>query len=77
MKDMEANTICCAFVDDWVARFGSPETLTTDQGSQFESQLFRSLLKLTGCNRIRTTAYHPAASGLVERWYRCLKAAIM
>ena len=28
--------------------YGSPETLTTDQGSQFESQLFSALLKLNG-----------------------------
>ena len=44
---------------------------------QFESQVFRALLNLIGCERIRTTAYHPASNGMVERWHRDLKAEIM
>ncbi|XP_033231483.1 uncharacterized protein K02A2.6-like [Belonocnema kinseyi] len=77
LKDVEALTVCRAFVDHWVSRYGAPETLTTDQRSQFESQPFKALLQLTGCQRIRTTAYHPASNGMIERWHRCLKAAIM
>ena len=77
LKDIEATTICRAFVDGWIARFGAPETMTTDQGSQFESRLFASLLSLTGSHRVRTTPYHPSSNGMMERWYRCLKAAIM
>ena len=77
IRDIEASTICRAFFDHWVSRYGSPETLTTDQGSQFESQLFSALLQLIGCNRIRTTAYHPASNGMIERWHRSLKVAIM
>jgi cleavage and polyadenylation specificity factor subunit 1 len=49
----------------------------TDQGRQFESQLFHSLAKLCGIHLTRTTAYHPSANGLVERFHRTLKAAIM
>lgn len=77
LKNIEATTVCRAFFDCWISRYGSPETLLTDQGSQFESKLFSALLKLSGCNRIRTTPYHPAANGLVERWHRTLKATIM
>ena len=77
IENIEAITVCRAFVDQWISRYGAPETLTTDQGSQFESQLFTALLQLTGCQRIRTTAYHPAANGMIERWHRCLKATIM
>ena len=60
LKNMEALTVCRAFVDHWISRFGTRETLTTDQGGQFESQLFKALLRLVGCQRNRTTAYHPA-----------------
>lgn len=51
--------------------------MTTDQGKQFESKLFTALLQLNGCKRNRTTPYHPAANGMVERWHRSLKSAIM
>ena len=77
IENMEALTVCRAFGDHWISRYGASETLTTDQGSQFESQLFTALLQLTGCQRIPTTAYHPASYGIIKRWHSCLKAAIM
>lgn len=33
LRDIQANTVACGFYDTWVARFGAPQTLTTDQGS--------------------------------------------
>lgn len=75
--DITANTVARAFSDCWIARYGVPKVLTTDQGSQFQSQIFNALLQLSGCKRIRTTAYHPSANGMIERWHRTLKAALM
>lgn len=77
LRDISATTVVRAFYDCWVSRFGAPATITTDQGPQFESQLFTALLKFLGTQRIRTTAYHPASNGMVERWHRSLKAALM
>ncbi|XP_011060754.1 PREDICTED: uncharacterized protein LOC105149794 [Acromyrmex echinatior] len=77
LKDIETITVARAFYDNWIANFRAPKTITTDQGSQFEAQLFTALLQLIGCQRIRTTAYHPASNGMIERWHRSLKAAIM
>ncbi|PNF23234.1 hypothetical protein B7P43_G18447, partial [Cryptotermes secundus] len=72
-----ADTVARALLTGWISRFGCPQTITTDQGRQFESQLFHSLAKLCGIQLSRTTAHHPAANGLVERFHRTLKAAIM
>ena len=77
MRNMEASTVARVFYDTWVARFGAPTLITTDQGAQFESQLFDALLCLIGTKRMRTTAYHPQSNGLIERWHRDVKAAIM
>jgi hypothetical protein len=46
-------------------------------GRQFEWQPFHFLAKLCGIQLSRKTADHPAANGLVERFHRTLKAAIM
>ena len=76
ISNITAETVAEAFVTCWVARFGIPSTITTDRGSQFESALWEHLMQLLGVKRTRTTAYHPIANGLVERFHRQLKASL-
>ena len=71
-----AESVARYFVERWIALYGCPSTVTTDRGQQFESELFSSLIQLLGTERIRTTSYHPASNGLVERFHRQLKCAI-
>ncbi|XP_011677725.1 uncharacterized protein LOC105444759 [Strongylocentrotus purpuratus] len=48
--------------------------VTTDRSRQFKSALFTALTRLLGTKHIRTTAYHPSANGLVERYHYQLTA---
>lgn len=77
VSDITAEVVAKAFYDNWIARFGCPLRITTDQGRQFESSLFNALMKKFGITRIRTTSYHPQANGQVERLHRTMKAALM
>lgn len=77
IADISADTVTNAFFNTWIARFGAPSVITTDRGAQFESAIFEAMTKLIGSRRIRTTAYHPQSNGIIERWHRSLKAAIM
>ena len=76
LKDITADTLAQAFVAGWISRFGVPSTITTDRGQQFESTIFKQLLNTLGSGRIRTTAYHPIANGIVERFHHQLKSAL-
>lgn len=76
MRDMTAKTIAEIFVREFIPRFGVPKKVTTDQGRQFEGKLMEELFHLLGAKRIRTTAYHPQANGMVERFHRTLKASL-
>lgn len=77
LPDTSAATVAQAFLTCWISQFGVPEQVTTDRGAQFTSTLFRELNEMLGIEHFRTTAYHPAANGLVERFHRQLKASLM
>ncbi|KFD66796.1 hypothetical protein M514_20940 [Trichuris suis] len=77
VRDISARTVAETFLANWIARFGVPRQITTDQGRQFESHLWTALNKLMGTKHTPTSAYHPQANGLVERFHRQLKTALI
>ncbi|CAB0032626.1 unnamed protein product [Trichogramma brassicae] len=74
--DMSAQTVAKAFFHGWISFFGTPLTITTDQGAQFEGKLLAQLCKLVGAKHVHTSPYHPQANSMVERMHRTLKAAL-
>jgi cleavage and polyadenylation specificity factor subunit 1 len=76
IHDSTADTVARALLMGWTSRCDCPQTITTDSERPFESQLFHTLAKLCEMQLPRTTAYHPAANGLVERFHQMLKATI-
>ncbi|PZC79258.1 hypothetical protein B5X24_HaOG216524 [Helicoverpa armigera] len=77
VAEITAKVVAEVFLNTWIARFGCPNTITTDQGRQFESDLFIALTKSLGIKKTRTTSYHPQSNGLVERWHRTMKTALI
>ena len=76
LTQTDTRTCAQALLSNWIARFGMPEHITSDRGPQFTSQLWTSLAELYGSKLHHTTAYHPQANGLVERFHRHLKSAL-
>ena len=67
LRDQKAETIARSF-EQYVARHGVPEAVLTDQGRNFESNLFRHLCAKYGIEKRSTTGYHPQCNGLTERF---------
>ena len=74
---MTAADCASALLRRWISLFGVPSDITTDQGRQFAGSLWSELHKLLGIRSLRTTAYHPQANGMVERFHRVLKERLM
>lgn len=77
MPDKTAETVARSILTHWIARFGVPAAITSDKGRQFESSVFAALMSLTGTDHFKTTPYHAQSNGIIERWHRTFKAAIL
>lgn len=72
IQQQDAVTVAKAFVEEVVLKFGIPQMILTDQGSNFMSEVFTNVCKLLKIKKIRTTAYHPQSNGALERTHRVL-----
>ncbi|XP_053977264.1 uncharacterized protein LOC128875567 [Hylaeus volcanicus] len=70
MPDQRAVTVARALLQNVVCRHGVPLEIHSDQGRNFESSVFKELLKLLGVKKTRTTPLHPQSDGLVEQHQR-------
>ncbi|POM64365.1 Hypothetical protein PHPALM_20113 [Phytophthora palmivora] len=55
-------------VNEVISRYGVPEGLLSDQGSNFISESARSFFETLGIKKLFGTVYHPQTQGLVERF---------
>ena len=72
VPDQTSETTTVKLVEEFVARFGALLEIHTDQGRNFQSDMFRAVCKLLGVTQTRTTPYHPVSNGQVERFNRSL-----
>ncbi|CAH8649843.1 unnamed protein product [Heterobilharzia americana] len=71
-----AETVAGIFVGIWIVNFGCPSYVLTGRWRQCERGLLHTLTALLGCTRFRTTAHHPQANGMVERFHRQVKGPL-
>ena len=75
-SNQEARTVAELLAKEIVCRFGVPQIIHSDQGRNFESQLFAEMCQLFGIKKTRTTPYHPQSNGMVERFNRTLETQL-
>ena len=76
LKDMTAATVANAIIDEWIMKFGAPDVIHTDQGSNFNSELMHDICRIFMIEKTRTTPYHPQGNGQVERFNRVIADTI-
>lgn len=72
LSSQQIESVTERLVYEFIARFGTPFEIHSDQGRNFESQLFKEVQKLLEFKKTRTTAYRPSSNGQIERFNRDL-----
>lgn len=67
MANMEASTVAQIVVHEYIARYGVPLEIHTDQGRQFEAHLFKDMCEALDIHKTRNSGYHAQTNGGVER----------
>lgn len=59
-------------MNHFIARFGCPLTIHSDQGRNYEADLFRELCQLMEIQKTRSSPRHSQSNGCVERFNQTL-----
>jgi len=76
VRNHTAQTVAQRLMENVFSRFGAPQQILTDRGSEFESDLFRNLLEWMGIDKLRTTVFKASSNGQVERFHRTLNSML-
>lgn len=68
LPHQKAAVVADVFLKNWICIFGAPRQVHTDQGSNFESALFKQLCMAFEAEKTKTTGYHPQGDGQTERY---------
>uniref|UniRef100_A0A1B0DGB3 RNA-directed DNA polymerase n=1 Tax=Phlebotomus papatasi TaxID=29031 RepID=A0A1B0DGB3_PHLPP len=72
IPDQSAQTVAEALIEQVVSRFGVPREVHSDQGRNYESEVFKRTLEILGADKTRTTPLHPQSDGMLERLNRTM-----
>lgn len=67
LPNQEARTVAEALVTRIICRHGIPESILTDQVSNFLSDCFKEVCRLLKISKLQTSPYHPQTNGALER----------
>ncbi|XP_062703968.1 uncharacterized protein K02A2.6-like [Aedes albopictus] len=75
-SDMDENTAVTEFLNELFSRFGIPNVIVSDNGTQFTSEQFAVLCRRNGIQHFRISPYHPQSNGQAERFVDTLKRSL-
>lgn len=74
LKNKEAYTVAKSFVDNFILRYGIPNAIVSDQGTEFMASIFKEVCELLGITKLNSTAYHHETLGSLENSHKNLGA---
>ena len=75
LKDITADTVCQALLGIFT-KFGFPDTILSDNGTQFKSQITEAFTRMLNITQVFSARYHPQSNGAVERANKTIKVML-
>ncbi|MES9880687.1 MAG: reverse transcriptase domain-containing protein [Sedimenticola sp.] len=72
IEDQTAETCARVILNEVIARFGTPLSIHSDQGRNYESQVFKELCRMLEVKKTRCSPKNPRGNGVVERFNKTL-----
>ena len=76
LKGITAKEVISVFFQLIIARHGCPESLLSDAGRQFISELCQTMCKAFNIEKLETTPYHQQANGKTEKFIKFLSDSL-
>ena len=73
VSSKQADAVTRAFGNSFVAYFGPPRHVTTDNGTEFTGRPLEEMCQALNITHGYTIPYHPKANGMVERTNRVVR----
>lgn len=75
LRKITANSVVRALTK-FFSMFGLPKIIQSDQGTNFQSRVFKQVLRVLNVKHATSSAYHPESQGALERWHQTLKSML-
>ena len=72
VPDMTAEVCASRILNEYIARWGCPLSIHSDQGRTYESKIFKELCRMLEIRKTRTSVRNPKGNGQSERFNRTL-----
>ena len=76
LPDQSSSVTISAIIGNLITVYGTPRSILTEQGRNFESSEFLEFCTLFRIHKLRTTSYHPQSNGVCERFHQTLKSGL-
>ena len=75
LRSMKADKVVKVLIE-YFTRYGLPEVVQSDCGTNFTSKLFKDKMKELGVRHVTSSPYHPESQGAIERFHQTLKTML-
>ena len=65
LPDQRAETTADVLLNHWICHFECPHSIHSDQGHNFESDIFQQFMRRLEINKTRTTSFHPQSNAVI------------